>query len=121
MHTTANFSKLLSEITNYYSPNIVGQVNDHYVKVAKLLGELTWHKHDDEDEMFIIVKGELKIEYEDSSVELKAGDFHIVPKNTMHNPVANKECWIVLIEPMTTKHTGGVETNQTKSVQDQLR
>lgn len=120
MYTTGNFEKALSEVSDHFSPKVVGQINDQYVKVAKLLGELTWHKHDEEDEMFILVKGELKIEYENGSVELSSGDFHIVPKNTMHNPVAKTECWIVLIEPISTKHTGDVDTKGTKSIRDQL-
>ncbi len=120
MYTTANFAKELSEIEEHYSPKIVGQVNDQYVKVAKLFGELTWHKHDEEDEMFIIVNGEQTIEYENGAVDLTPGDFHIVPKNTFHNPVAKEECWIVLIEPVETKHTGGVETERTKSIEEQL-
>jgi mannose-6-phosphate isomerase-like protein (cupin superfamily) len=121
MYTTANFEKVLSEVTDHWSPRVVGQINDQYVKVAKLLGELAWHKHDEEDEMFYIVKGNLKIEYENGSVDLKTGDFHIVPRNTLHNPVAEKECWIALIEPVATKHTGDVETKLTKPIEDQLR
>lgn len=117
---TANFLKELEAINEHWSPRVVGEVNDQYVKVAKLKGQLAWHKHDDEDELFYIVKGSLVIEYEDAKVQLQEGDFHTVPKGEMHNPVAHEECWIVLIESMTTKHTGDVVTDKTKSLEDQL-
>ena len=115
-----NFINELEKVTDFWSPRVVGQVNDQYVKVAKLKGEFVWHKHDDEDEMFYIVKGSLIIEYEDGSVSLSEGDFHVVPRNVMHNPVAAEECWIVLIEPVSTKHTGDVISPMTKSLEDQI-
>lgn len=115
-----NLLEELDHVTEYWSPRIVASVNDQYVKVAKLKGSLVWHKHDDEDELFQIVKGELTIEYENESVRLKEGDLHVVPAGTMHNPVADEECWIVLIETVTTKHTGDVIVERTKSVDDQL-
>ena len=105
---------------DYWSPRIVGGVNDQYVKVAKLKGELVWHKHDAEDELFYIVKGRLVIQYEDGAVTLNEGDFHIVPKGVLHNPVADEECWIALIETVTTAHTGDAITERTKSVAEQL-
>jgi mannose-6-phosphate isomerase-like protein (cupin superfamily) len=120
MLRTLNLLEELNHVTEYWSPRIVASVNDQYVKVAKLKGSLVWHKHDDEDELFQIVKGELTIEYEDESVRLKEGDIHVVPAGTMHNPVADEECWIVLIETVTTKHTGDVIVEKTKSVDDQL-
>jgi len=117
---TANFLNALEAVSEYWSPRVVGKVNDQYVKVAKLHGHLAWHKHDEEDELFYILKGSLVIEYEDFEVLLQEGDFHIVPKGKMHNPVAKEECWIVLIETVTTKHTGDVVTDKTKSLEDQL-
>lgn len=115
-----NFLTALSQVSDHWSPKVVGQINDQYVKVAKLLGQLAWHKHDNEDELFYIVKGSLQIEYETHTVELDVGDFHVVPKGTLHNPVAAEECWIVLIEPATTKHTGDVVTDRTRSIEQQL-
>lgn len=115
-----NLDDALSKVTDYWSPRIVGQVNDQYVKVAKLKGTFTWHKHDDEDELFFILKGRLRMEYEDHVVDLEKGDVHIVPRNTMHNPIAEEECWVMLVETVTTKHTGDVETGQTKSIDEQL-
>jgi mannose-6-phosphate isomerase-like protein (cupin superfamily) len=115
-----NFLKQLEQVTEYWSPRVVGRVNDQFIKVAKLKGTLAWHRHDDEDELFYIVKGQLVIEYEDSQVELGEGDFHVVPKGVMHNPFAKEECWIALIEPVTTKHTGDVIIDKTKSIEEQL-
>ena len=120
MGPIVNFARELERVTDYWSPRIVGRVNDQYVKVAKLKGELVWHKHDAEDELFYIVKGRLVIQYKDGAVTLNQGDFHIVPKGVMHNPVAEEECWIALIEPVTTAHTGDVVTERTKSVEEQL-
>ena len=120
MAPTLNFAAELERVTDYWSPRVVGRVNDQYVKVAKLKGELVWHKHDAEDELFYIVNGQLVIQYEDGSVILNQGDFHVVPKGVLHNPVAEEECWIALIETVTTAHTGDVVTESTKSVEDQL-
>ncbi len=117
---TANLLAELELVTDYWSPRIVGEVNDQYIKVAKLKGTLTWHKHDHEDELFYVLRGQLIIEYEDDRVVLNEGDFHVVPKGTMHNPVAEAECWIVLIETVTTKHTGDVVIDKTRSVEQQL-
>ena len=83
-------------------------------------GDLAWHKHDDEDEMFLILEGTLRIEYEAGAVDVEEGDFHIVPKGTMHNPTCEDECLIALIETITTQHTGDVVTEKTKSIASQL-
>jgi len=116
---------LLSEfesITNYWSPKVIGSINDQYVKIAKLKGSFVWHDHEFEDEMFYVVKGSLNIKYKgkNKDVKLNEGDFHIVPKATLHFPVANEECWVMLIENKSTRHTGNVITNRTKSIADQL-
>ena len=117
---TVNFLEELEQVSDYWSPRVVGQVNDQFVKVAKLKGSLVWHKHDDEDELFYVVKGRLIIEYENERVVLTEGDFHVVPKGVMHNPVAEDECWIALIESTTTKHTGDVVVDKTRSIDQQL-
>jgi mannose-6-phosphate isomerase-like protein (cupin superfamily) len=116
-----NFAAALKDVTEYWSPRVVGRVNDQYVKVAKLKGEFTWHKHADEDEMFLVVYGSLRIQFEDRpEVALHAGDFCIVPKNTMHNPVADEECGIALIETVSTLHTGDTPSPLAKSIEQQL-
>jgi mannose-6-phosphate isomerase-like protein (cupin superfamily) len=115
-----NFLKALEDAREYWSPKVVGRVNDQYVKVAKLKGHLAWHKHDAEDELFQVITGRLVIQLEGGDVHLGPGDAFVVPKGTMHNPVANEECGIVLIETVTAKHTGDVETPLTKSIERQL-
>ena len=115
-----NLQQEAAALPDYWSPRVLGQVNDQYVKVAKLKGDLAWHKHDDEDELFLVLEGELRIEYEDRVVRLGRGDFHVVPKGTMHNPVCDEECLIALIETVTTKHTGDTQTAKTKSIDEQL-
>jgi mannose-6-phosphate isomerase-like protein (cupin superfamily) len=110
----------LERITEYWSPKVIGRVNDQYVKVAKLRGQLAWHSHDAEDELFLVIRGRLRIELEDGEVQLEAGQFAVVPRGVRHNPVAEEECWIVLIETVTTKHTGDVETPLTRSIAEQL-
>ncbi len=120
MLRTPNLLEEFDHVTEYWSPRIIARVNDQYVKIAKLKGTLVWHKHDNEDELFQIVKGELTIEYENEKIRLKEGDIHVVPAGAMHNPVAADECWIVLIETVTTMHTGDVIVERTKSLDDQL-
>jgi len=115
-----NIEQQFERVTELWSPKVIGRVNDQYVKIAKVLGQFTWHKHDDEDELFMIVKGRLKIQFEDGDIELGAGDFHIVPKGTMHNPVAEDECWVMLVETVSTKHTGDVDSPRTRSIEEQL-
>jgi len=118
MKTTGptNFLRALEQIKDYWSPRVVGRVNDQYVKVAKLKGQLARHTHEQEDEMFVVVYGRLRIQFEDYEVELNPGEFYVVPRNTMHNPVAEEECGIVLIETVTTQHTGTVKTSLLNSM-----
>ena len=115
-----NLKRHAASLEEYWSPKVVGQVNDQFVKVAKVKGELAWHKHDDEDELFLVLQGTLRIEYEDRVVVLREGDFHIVPKGTMHNPNCEEECLIALIETVTTQHTGDVVTEKTKTIESQV-
>ena len=90
------------------------------LKVAKLKGEFVWHAHEGQDELFYIVKGSLRIEFEDEAVDLEQGDFLTVPSGVRHNPVAREECWVLLIEPAATKHTGEEITSRTRSLEEQL-
>ncbi|WP_374309693.1 cupin domain-containing protein [Dongia sp.] len=109
------------DLTAYWSPRIVARVNDQYVKVAKLKGSFVWHAHEDEDELFHVLRGTLRIEYRDRpAVELPAGAIHVVPRGVQHNPVATEECWIVLVEPVGTRHTGDTSSPLSKTVAEQL-
>lgn len=108
-------------LTTLWSPKVVGRVNDSFVKVAKVQGKFVWHAHEHEDEMFLILKGRLRIEMDEGPIELGAGDAFVVPKGMRHNPVAQEECCLALIEPVATTHTGDVVTERTKSIEEQLR
>ena len=111
----------LDGVVEHWSPKVVGRVNDQYVKVAKLLGQLVWHAHDDEDEMFLVVSGHLRIQLEGrDEVRLAPGEFFVVPRGVRHNPIADEEVQIVLIETVTTAHTGSVVVEGTKSIEEQL-
>jgi mannose-6-phosphate isomerase-like protein (cupin superfamily) len=111
----------LDGVVDHWSPKVVGRVNDQYVKVAKLLGQLVWHAHDDEDEMFLVVSGHLRIQLEGrDEVRLGPGEFFVVPRGVRHNPIAEEEVQIVLIETVTTAHTGSVVVEGTRSIEDQL-
>lgn len=113
--------RIAASLTELWSPRVVGEVDDAYVKVARLHGTLAWHSHADEDELFFVLKGRLRIELEDRSVDLHEGELFIVPKGVRHNPVADAECHVMLIERKSTQHTGDVTTDKTRTVAEQLR
>lgn len=116
-----NLTAALENVSEHWSPKVVGRVNDQYIKVAKLLGELVWHRHDEEDELFLVLRGRLRIQFEGGrETILEEGEFCVVPKGALHNPVADEECWIALIETVSTKHTGNVDTPKTKTIEQQL-
>ncbi|KMQ65321.1 mannose-6-phosphate isomerase [Chryseobacterium sp. FH2] len=100
--------------SEYWSPKIVGELNGQNVKLAKFKGEFVWHKHDNEDEMFFVVDGTLKIEFRDKTVTLNKDEFLIVPKGVEHKPVAENEVLVMLFEPSTTLNTGDTENGLTK-------
>lgn len=115
-----NLEAAAGALTELWSPKVVARVGDQYVKVAKVLGEFVWHAHEHEDELFLILRGTLRIQYEDGEVTLGPGDVHVVPAGVRHNPVADEECWLALMEPVETKHTGDVVTDRTRSIDEQL-
>ncbi|HET6154651.1 MAG TPA: cupin domain-containing protein [Marmoricola sp.] len=108
-------------LTELWSPRIIGEVDDSYVKVAKVHGELAWHSHDNEDELFLILQGRLRIEMGQGTVELGEGDLYVIRKGVRHHPVAEQECHVLLIESKATLHTGDVVTEKTRSLAEQLR
>lgn len=108
-------------LTEYWSPRVVGELEDNYIKVAKVHGSLCWHSHDDEDELFLVLKGHLRIELENAeTIELDQGEMFVVPKGVRHNPVASDECHILLIERKSTLHTGDVVMDKTRSLAEQF-
>ncbi len=117
-----NIKDQLKDVTNYFSPKIITEVNDQYVKVAKIKGEdIPWHNHENEDELFYIIEGSLLMEIEnEANRNMTAGDIFVVKKGVSHRVSAVKECSIMLIETKTTKHTGDIESSVTKSIEDQV-
>ena len=121
MPSASSPKAIAAALTDYWSPRVVGEVDDSYIKVAKVHGSLCWHSHEDEDELFLILKGHLRIELEHAApVELDEGEMFVVPKGMRHNPVAEQECLLMLIERKSTLHTGNVVTEQTRSLAEQL-
>jgi mannose-6-phosphate isomerase-like protein (cupin superfamily) len=99
--------------SDHWSPRIVGELNGQHVKVVKFVGEFVWHHHDDEDEMFLVHRGRFRMELRDREIELRAGDFLIVPRGVEHRPVADEEVEVVLFEPAGTLNTGTARGERT--------
>jgi mannose-6-phosphate isomerase-like protein (cupin superfamily) len=121
MPTAVSPKQLAAALTELWSPRVIGEVDDAYIKVSKVHGSLAWHSHKNEDELFLILKGRLRIEMESGAVELNEGEMFIVPKGVRHNPVAEQECDLMLIERKSTLHTGDITTEKTRSLTEQLR
>lgn len=113
--------RLAASLTELWSPRVIAELDDNYVKIAKVHGELDWHSHDGEDELFFVLSGRLRIELEHDAVEIGPGELYVVPKGVRHHPVATDECTLMLIERKSTRHTGDVATAKTRSIDEQLR
>jgi mannose-6-phosphate isomerase-like protein (cupin superfamily) len=112
---TVNLKEKLSKVSDYFNPRIIGELNDSYVKVVKLKGEFVWHHHDNEDEMFLVVSGTLRMRFRDGDQLIRPGEFIIVPKGVEHLPVAEEEVHLVLLEPKTTLNTGNITSDRTRA------
>ena len=112
-HQPINFEEKLLKFSEHWSPKIIAQLNDYHLKLAKVQGEFVWHDHPETDEVFIVVKGQLKILFRDGNVLLNEGEMFVVPKGVEHKPVAENECHILLIEPAGTVNTGDVKDGLT--------
>lgn len=115
-----SINEKLALFSDYWSPKIVGELNGQHVKLVKLKGEFVWHKHDHEDELFLVLKGSFNMEYRDKTVVLHENEFVIVPRGIEHRPVANEEVAILLFEPATTLNTGDAESELTKHVLEKI-
>lgn len=117
-----NIATIFTTITNYFSPKIVAEVNDQYVKIAKIKGnDIPWHNHENEDELFLIIEGNLLMEIENEpSFIMNKNDVFVVKKGINHRVSAKEECKIMLIETKTTLHTGTVQSGITKTIEEQL-
>jgi len=109
-----NIEKKLSLFNDHWNPRIVGELNKQHIKLAKIKGEFIWHKHDHEDEMFLVLKGTLKIEFRDRTEIIRENEIIIVPKGVEHRPIAEKEVSIMLFEPATTINTGDLDNERTR-------
>ena len=119
MSKVIDLNDKLSQFKSQWTPHIIAQLNGQYVKLAKLQGDFMWHSHDDEDELFMVIKGTLFIELEDQTVELNEGQMYVVPKGMAHRPYTGEdEVHVMLFEPAATKHTGEKITDRT--VQDEI-
>jgi mannose-6-phosphate isomerase-like protein (cupin superfamily) len=111
-----NLSDKFRLFDEHWSPKIAGEVNDSYVKLVKFQGDFVWHKHDEEDEMFLVVKGSITIRLRDGDVRLEEGEFVIIPRGVEHMPVAEEEAHVILFEPKTVLNTGDVRNERTREV-----
>jgi mannose-6-phosphate isomerase-like protein (cupin superfamily) len=115
-----NLSAKLALFDDRWSPKIVGEVNECYVKLVKLQGEFVWHRHENEDELFLVVKGQMTIRFRDGDLVLEPGEFAIVPRGVEHMPVAEEEVHVLLLEPKTTLNTGDVVNERTVAVLERI-
>jgi mannose-6-phosphate isomerase-like protein (cupin superfamily) len=115
-----NLENKLAQFTEHYSPKIVGELNDQYVKLVKFKGDFTWHHHEHEDEMFLVVKGSFVMKLRDGDRTIREGEFFIVPRGVEHCPTAAEEVHVMLFEPRTTLNTGNVTNERTQPVLQRL-
>lgn len=113
-------SDKFAQFDDHYNPRIIGELNGQHVKAVKLMGEFIWHHHENEDELFLVIKGKLRMEFREKTVELNPGEFIIVPRGIEHKPVAEDEVHILLFEPDSTVNTGNVKNRRTRQKLDKL-
>lgn len=115
-----NLAEKFNLFQDAWNPRIIGELNGQLVKAVKLRGEFVWHHHDHEDELFLVTKGTLTMEFRDKSVEINEGEFIIVPRGVEHKPVAKEEVEVVLFEPASTLNTGNIENERTRKELDKI-
>ncbi len=115
-----NIAEKLNLFSDHWHPRIIGELNGQHIKLAKLQGDFVMHQHQNEDEMFLVIKGDLTMKLEDKTVKINEGEFIIIPKGTMHQPIAKKEVHIMLFEPSTTVNTGNEKSDLTKLDLDKI-
>ena len=115
-----NLAAKLAQFSDKWQPKIVGELNGQHVKLAKILGEFIWHHHDNEDELFLVVKGRFRMEFRDRHVWLEEGEILIVPRGVEHRPVAEEEVHILMFEPASTLNTGNVQNERTVAQLDHI-
>ena len=108
-----NLAEKLNQFHDYWNPKVVGELNGQQVKLAKIKGEFVWHHHEDEDELFLVLQGRMKLEFRDRVVELTEGECFIVPRGVEHKPAADEETHLLVFEPASTLNTGNVRNDRT--------
>ena len=106
-----NLKEKLSKFSDHWSPKVIAEMNDYQFKLVKIKGDFVWHNHGDTDEFFLVIEGEMKIDFKDETVILKEGEMFVVPKGVEHKPYAEEECKIMIVEPRGVINTGDVESN----------
>jgi mannose-6-phosphate isomerase-like protein (cupin superfamily) len=120
MTDKVNLTQKLALFSDHWTPKVVGELNGQHVKLVKFSGPFTWHHHEAEDEMFLVVRGSFRMEFRDRAVTLEQGEFIIVPKGVEHRPVADEEVHVLLFEPATTLNTGNVTNERTVEKLDRI-
>lgn len=115
-----NLRDKLARFTDHWSPKVVGELNGQQVKLVKFAGEFVWHRHDREDELFLVIQGRFRMEFRDRHVWLEEGEFVIVPRGVEHRPVADEEAHVLLFEPASTLNTGNVQNERTVARPDRI-
>ena len=112
-YESINFQEKLSKFSEHWAPKVIAQMNDYHFKVVKVRGEFVWHDHPETDEVFVVLKGQLEIQFRDGNVSLNEGEMYVVPKGVEHKPIAAEECHILLIEPAGLVNTGDAQSEMT--------
>jgi len=108
-----NFQDKLAKFSEHWTPKVIAEMNDYQFKLVKIQGEFVWHNHSDTDEVFIVIEGSMKIEFDDKTVELNEGEMYVVPKGVQHKPYAEQECKVMLVEPKDVVNTGESDSELT--------
>jgi len=115
-----NLDQKFAQFSDYWSPKVVGELNGQHIRLVKLQGEFVWHHHENEDELFLVLKGQLTMQFRDREVMINPGEFIIVPKGVEHKPIAAEEVHVMLLEPASTLNTGDVVNERTVATLQQL-
>ena len=118
--TKVNLAEKLDAFSDHWAPKIVARYNDNEVRLVKVQGEFVWHHHDDEDELFLVVKGRFRMEFRNRSAWIEEGEFIVVPRGVEHRPVAEEEAHVLLFEPASTLNTGNVRNDRTVAELDRI-
>lgn len=115
-----SITEKLAQFSDHWNPRIIAELNGQHVKIAKIKGEFVWHHHENEDELFWVIEGKLRMDFRDKSVTLEPGEILVVPRGVEHRPVAEEECAIMMFEPAGTLNTGNVQNERTRDTLERI-